>query len=81
MNPQQDPRARRDSIDPTEARQASPRKMNLRVLIGSMVLAIVIGVVLIGGFWHETPARVDASSGGNPSQNTEQTTPPSPATP
>jgi hypothetical protein len=30
----------------TEARQASPRRMNLYVLIGSLVLALVAAVVL-----------------------------------
>jgi hypothetical protein len=80
MQPQQDPRARRDSLEPTEARQASPRKMNFRVLIASMVLAVAVGIVLVAGFWHETPPRVDASSGGNPSQNTQQAPQP-PATP
>ncbi len=80
MQPQHDPRSRRDTLEPTEARQASPRKMNLRVLIGSMALAVVVGVILVTGFWRATPPRQDASSGGNPSQNTQQTTTPSPAT-
>jgi hypothetical protein len=43
--------------------------MNLRVLIASMALALVVGAVLVGGFWHETPPRVDSSSGGNAGQN------------
>ncbi len=70
MQPDRNPRARREVLEPTDARQASPRKMNFRVLIFSMTLALVVGVVLVGGFWHTTPAAVDASSGGNPSQNT-----------
>lgn len=81
MQPQQDPRARRDTIEPTEARQASPRKMNFRVLLASMILAVAVGVVLVAGFWHETPPRVDASSGGNPSQNTQQAPQPAPTPP
>jgi hypothetical protein len=72
MQPQRDPRASRETIEPTDARQASPKKSNFRVLIGSMVLAIVVGVVLVVGFWFKTPASVDASSGGNPDQNTQQ---------
>jgi hypothetical protein len=72
MQPQDDPRVRRETLDPTEARQASPRKMNFRVLLASMALAVGVGVVLVAGFWHETPPAVDASSGGNPSQNTQQ---------
>ncbi|WP_414464074.1 hypothetical protein RLW55_07545 [Hyphomicrobium sp. B1] len=51
--------------------------MNFRVLLASMVLATVVGVVLVIGFWRATPPRVDASSGGNPSQNTQQAAPPS----
>ncbi len=72
MQPQSDPRVRRPTIRPTEARQASPRKMNLRVLLASMALAVVVGAILVAGFWHQTPPSVDASSGGNPSQNTGQ---------
>ncbi|MBS0252329.1 MAG: hypothetical protein JSR78_14825 [Proteobacteria bacterium] len=53
--------------------------MNFRVLLASMALAVAVGVVLVVGFWRETPPRVDASSGGNPSQNTEQAAPPTTA--
>jgi hypothetical protein len=77
MQPQRDPRARRDTLPPTDARQASPRKMNFRVLLASMALAVAAGIVLLVGFWRATPPRVDASSGGNPSQNTQQAAPPS----
>jgi hypothetical protein len=81
MQPQQDPRARGEVLDPTEARQANPRKMNFRVLLVSMALSVVAGVILVAGFWHETPPRVDASSGGNPSQNTQQSGDPSAGAP
>ena len=37
---------RRTTLTTTEARQASPRKMNLRVLIVSMLLAIAAGALL-----------------------------------
>jgi hypothetical protein len=77
MQPQQDPRGRRETLEPTDARQASPRKTNFRVLLASMTLAVVVGVVLVAGFWHATPPAVDASSGGNPSQNTQQPAQPS----
>jgi hypothetical protein len=53
--------------DPTDARQASPRKSNFRVLLVSMVLAIVVGIVLVTAFIRSTPPKVDASSGGTPS--------------
>ena len=67
MQPQQDPRSRR-VLDPTEARQASPRKMNFRVLLASMALAVVVGVVLVANFWNETPTGMDYSSGGKLSE-------------
>lgn len=76
-----DPRSRRDSIDPTEARQASPRKTNFRVLLASMALAVAVGVVLVAGFWHTTPEGMDTSSGGKlgePSA-TSQTAPTAPS--
>jgi hypothetical protein len=38
-------------ITPTKARQASPRKMNLVVLIVSMVLAVAAGIVLYSVFY------------------------------
>jgi hypothetical protein len=53
VQPQQDPPFRR-VLDPTEARQASPRKMNFRVLLVSMALAVVVGVVLVANFWKPT---------------------------
>ena len=56
MQPQQDPPFRR-VLDPTEARQASPRKMNFRVLLVSMALAVVVGVVLVADFWNQDAYR------------------------
>ncbi|MET0639254.1 MAG: hypothetical protein ABWZ19_04470 [Hyphomicrobium sp.] len=81
MQPQQDPRLRRDTMEPTDARQGNRKKGNFRVLLTSMALAVAVGVVLVAGFWHETPPAVDASSGGNPSQNTGQSPTTAPATP
>jgi len=53
-------------LGPTEARQASPQRMNLRVLIGSLLLATVVGGALVAAFWYATPPAMDASSGGTP---------------
>lgn len=64
MQSPNDPRARRDTVDPTDARQASPRKTNFRVLLASMALALVVGVVLVAAFWRTTPTGMDYSSGG-----------------
>ena len=33
-------------LTPTEARQASPRRLNFALLVGSMLMAIVVAVVL-----------------------------------
>ncbi len=58
MQPQRDSRSQGAVLEPTEARQASPRKMNFRVLLASMGLAVVVGVVLGSKFleqdthWH-----------------------------
>jgi hypothetical protein len=37
---------RSEVLTPTESRQASPRRLNLRVLVGSMILALVAAAVL-----------------------------------
>lgn len=38
-------------LTPTEARQASPRKLNFRVLVWSLAMAIVAGIVLYALFY------------------------------
>jgi hypothetical protein len=44
--------AQRDEVlTPTEARQASPRKLNLRVLLTSLAIAVVAGVALYTVFY------------------------------
>lgn len=68
MQPQRDPRSQRETLEPTEVRQASPRKMNFRVLLASMTLAVVVGVVLVASFWNSTPTGMDYSSGGKLSE-------------
>lgn len=46
-------------LTPTEARQASPRRLNLHVLIWSMILAVVAAAVLYYGVY----AKPDSSIG------------------
>lgn len=36
----------KEQLTTTEARQGSPRKMNLRVLVGSLILALVAGLLV-----------------------------------
>jgi hypothetical protein len=43
-------------LTPTESRQASPRRMNFRVLGGSLILAVIAGAVLYTLFYAgDTP--------------------------
>jgi hypothetical protein len=57
-------------LEPTEARQANPRKMNLRVLIFSTALITVIFAGFLFAFLHKTPPQMDGST-----QNSEQSHP------
>jgi len=60
-------------LGPTEARQASPRKMNFRVLLISTALIIAIFAVFTIVFFNKTPAPMDASSGPQPSTSAPAT--------
>ena len=57
-------------LDPTESRQGNRKRTNFRVLVWSMLLAILVGVVLVAGFWRATPPAMDYSSGGKLSEST-----------
>jgi hypothetical protein len=57
------PEQNRPVLTPTQSRQASPRRTNLRVLIVSMALALVTGTVLVSSVWKATPPSMDASPG------------------
>lgn len=74
-------------LTPTESRQASPRRLNFRVLVGSMVLAVVVAAILYYAVYsrhtplslpEEPPATSDAAP-----DNSAPATPaaPAPATP
>ncbi len=63
-------------LEPTDARQASPRKMNLRVLFASLTIAAIAGIVLVAGFWNTTPTSMDYSSGGKLSEQGPTPQPP-----
>lgn len=45
----------REILTPTEARQASPRRMNLRVLVTSLLLAVVAAALVYSYFFANTP--------------------------
>ena len=45
-------------LTPTEARQASPRRLNFRVLTWSLAMAVIAGAVLYTMFYSaETPVN------------------------
>ena len=57
-------------LTPTEARQASPRRLNLHVLVWSMVLAVIAAAVLY------TFVYTPGNSISAPKQPPQQTTAP-----
>jgi hypothetical protein len=42
-------------LNPTQARQGSPRRSSFRVLIGSLILSLVAAVALYTAFWTSAP--------------------------
>lgn len=48
----------REVLTPTEARQASPRRLNLRVLVTSLLLALVAAAILYWVFYSNSPVPV-----------------------
>ncbi len=53
-------------ISPTDARQGSPRRMNLRVLIGSLVLALVAAAALYTAFFYQSSLTIPATEKQQP---------------
>lgn len=45
----------REVLTPTEARQASPRRLNFRVLVTSLLLALVAAAIVYTFFYSQTP--------------------------
>lgn len=48
-------------VSPTEAKQGNRKRMNLRVLIGSMIGITLLGAILLFAFFKATPPGMDAS--------------------
>jgi hypothetical protein len=65
---------RPEVLSPTEARQASPRRMNLRVLATSLIFALVVGVVLYALFYG-TQTKISTTA---PAPSPAETTAPGP---
>ena len=48
--------AERKTVDTTEARQATPQKMNYRVLTRSLLIAVIAAAVVYAYFYLQSPA-------------------------
>lgn len=48
----------REVLTPTEARQASPRRLNFRVLVTSLLLALVAAAIVYSFFYSNTPEPI-----------------------
>ncbi|MDQ8698217.1 hypothetical protein [Hyphomicrobium sp. LHD-15] len=46
----------RKVLDPTEARQATPQRVNYRVLTRSLLMAIVAAAIVYAFFYIQSPA-------------------------
>ena len=69
-------RERTEVLTPTQARQASPRRMNLRVLVTSMVLLVAVAAILYYAVYGYPNSAI-----GVPEQPTGTSEPAQPATP
>jgi hypothetical protein len=49
----------REVLTPTEARQASPRRLNFRVLVTSLLLAFIAAAIIYVVFYSRTPQAVN----------------------
>ncbi|AHB49674.1 hypothetical protein W911_16725 [Hyphomicrobium nitrativorans NL23] len=45
----------RKNIDPTDSRQATPQRMNYRVLTRSLLIALVVAAVVYVFFYSQSP--------------------------
>lgn len=54
----------REVLTPTEARQASPRRLNYRVLVTSLLLALVAAALVYSYFYSSTPVPVQQPPAG-----------------
>lgn len=69
---------RGEVLEPTEARQANSRKANLRVLIFSTGLIVLIFAGFVLAFLYATPARMDGSSQEGAQSGQTNNVPPAP---
>lgn len=61
----------RTVLTTTESRQGSPRKMNLRVLLVSMVVLAAIGIALTAAYWGSAPENQATQPGPAPAAQSD----------
>jgi hypothetical protein len=69
---------RGEVLEPTEARQANSRKTNLRVLIFSTSLIVLIFAGFVLAFLYATPPRMDGSTQDGAQTGQATSVPPAP---
>lgn len=69
----------RETLSPTEARQASPRRLNFRVLVASLLMAVVVGAVLYAVFYGGQTQMSSPEPATAPSTAPVEPTPTTPA--
>ena len=65
-----DPIERKTVLSPTDARQASPRRMNLRVLITSLFVLAIIGTALMLAYQNTAVEDGGTKPGPGPAATT-----------
>jgi hypothetical protein len=63
-------------VTPTQARQASPRHMNFRVLLFSMALAIVVAAMIYYAIYANPRSPIGVPDEATAPTTTEQSAPP-----
>lgn len=69
-------------LTPTEARQGSPRRMNLRVLVVSLAVLAAVGLALTAAYWgtavedHSIPSGPAQSDAANKAMGGDTQAPP-----
>lgn len=66
-------------LTPTQSRQASPRRLNFRVLVVSMALAILVAAIIYYAIYAHPSSEIGVPE--QPAATTEPTNPPPAAAP
>lgn len=74
-------RDRTTVVSPTDAKQGNRKRMNLRVLLGSLVGITLLGALLLTVFFKATPPGMDATPTGAEAPASTAPAEPPPATP